>query len=148
MLTLFESPSTATHPAEASPDVSDDGPSWRLAQAVHLLRLTVADASLRAREEAQHFEHASVDHWQALGRAHGYYEATLVLRAWTHPIQPEDVVERLEQRSSSAQVNYERVAPTAQNATVRRAFHGARVWALRWVTTQVGELAAHAYSLS
>ena len=147
MLTLFE-PATAPHPAESIADAPSEAPSWRLAQTIHLLRLTVADASLRAREEAQRYNRTSVDHWGALGRAHGYHEATLVLRTWTHPDQHDAVLELLEHRTRIALVNRDHVSLAAGNPTMSRAFHGARAWSLRWVMTQVGELSAHAHSLS
>lgn len=146
MLTLFE-PSTALASPESA-TTPTDGPSWRLTQAMHLLRLTVADASLRAREEAQHFSRTSIDHWAAMGRAHGYHEAVLVLRTWTHPEQHDAVLTYLDQHARSAMVRRERANLALSNPLTTRAFHGARAWALRWVMTQVGELAAHANSLS
>jgi hypothetical protein len=126
-----------------------DVPPWRLTGAIQLLRLTVADASLRARDDAQHYGGDSIDHWFALGRAHGYHEAAFTLRNWVYPSQHEDVLRRLEHRLQLAFVNRDRGVQVQEASLANsRAFHSARAWALRWTIAQVGELDAHALAWS
>jgi hypothetical protein len=143
-------------PSFALPITDDSGngaahdvPPWRLTGAIQLLRLTVADASLRARDEAQRCDRASLDHWFARGRAHGYHEAAYALRRWVHPAQHEMVLRRLEQRLRMALISRDQgTEPRDANPAEMRAFHSARAWALRWAIAQVGELDAHALAWS
>ncbi len=123
-------------------------PSWQLTAAIHQLRLTVADASLRAREEARQQPRATREHWAALGRGYGFHEATQVLRGWTHPSQHDAVLAQLARATQSATEAQAGVPGTHPRAAQVDAFHTARAWALRWVMTQVGELSAHASALS
>ena len=134
---------------ERGNDAASDVLPWRLTGAIQLLRLTLADASLRARDEAQRFERTSDEHWFALGRAHGYREAVYALRSWVHPAQHEAVLRRLEQRLRLALVSRDREG-TLRDASPTHvcAFHSTRAWALRWAIAQVGELDAHALSWS
>lgn len=136
---------STTGVAEPSPT---ETPSWRLTRSIHTLRLTIADASLRAREEAQRYNRALPEHWISLGRARGYHEAAMTLRSWTHPDVHTSVLAALERQAQRAEQH--QIDDTASNlapATIR-AYHNARAWALRWVLTQVSELSAHAIAMS
>jgi hypothetical protein len=153
MITLFDpSAPGAAGPISAISAAGDPTAagesSWLLTQAVHALRLVVADAHLRARDDAQRTDRASIEFWYALGRAQGYREAAAILRGWNHPGQHEAVFEHLAQRGRQAQTDAERHARSDAEQRPRAAFHLARSWALRWVMTQVGELGAHASQLS
>ncbi len=123
-------------------------PSWKLTDAICVLRLTVADASLRAREEAHAHPRAERQHWAALGRAQGFYEAASILRGWTHPQQHDAVLARLAQSVKAAASMRERVPAGHPHSEDVRAFHEARAWTLRCVLNQVGELCAHSCALS
>ena len=123
-------------------------PSWKLTDAIRVLRLTVADASLRAREEAHARPRTSREHWAALGRAQGFQEAVFILRAWTHPQQHEAALTRLAQCVANAGSSRDRVPSNHPRSAEMRAFHEAHTWTLRRVLNQVGELCAHAGALS
>ncbi|MBA3823576.1 MAG: hypothetical protein H0X24_06665 [Ktedonobacterales bacterium] len=141
----FALPITDTSGNGAALDVTP----WRLTGAIQFLRLTVADASLRARDEAQHYDQTSSEHWFARGRAHGYHEAAYALRSWVHPTQHDAVLRRLEHRLHLALISRDQGdAPHDATPADRRAFQSARAWALRWAIAQVGELDAHALAWS
>jgi hypothetical protein len=147
MQTLYEA-LTAPSWAEEATSVPAGMTSWQLTAAIHQLRLTVADASLRAREEARQHSRASREHWASLGRAYGFHEATGILRAWTHPTQHDAVLARLAGAIQSATEALAGVPGAHPRHVQICAFHAARAWVLRWVMSQVGELSAHACSLS
>lgn len=146
MQTLYD-PASAFAAAAASPAL-DGVPNWKLTDAVRQLRLTVADASLRARDDARRHPRTSGTHWSAVGRAQGFHEATLILRDWTHPTQHDAVLSHLHRAAQMARTTRERIPATHPRATQMRAFHTARAWALHWTLNQVGELDAHANALS
>lgn len=110
-------------------------PSWNLTRAIHMLRLTIADASLRAREEARHHYHDTNEHWYVLGCARGYQKVAAVLRNWTHPEERNDVLAALEHQAWQAHAHAQR-ADTDNTV----GFYDAYGWTLDWALTQVREL--------
>ncbi len=81
-------PSAAPDEASAAPPVADFPIvplPWQSTDAAHRLRLSVADASLRAREEARQCHYGSPAFLNALGHARGYEDAVALLRQWSHP---------------------------------------------------------------
>jgi hypothetical protein len=146
MQTLSDSASALA--AAAASSAPNGVPTWKLTDAVRQLRLALADASLRARDDARRLPRTDGDHWFAVGRAQGFQEAALILRDWTHPFQHEAVLAHLHRAAQVAHATRERIPASHPRATQMRAFHSARAWALRWTLNQVGELDAHAHGLS
>ncbi len=111
-------------------------PSWDLTRAIHHLRLSAADACLRAREDARQQDRTTLEHWHALGRAQGYQKANEMLRRWRHPDDRDAVLLALERQTHRARDR--RHAVTApQSAGL---FYEAYVWALECVLMQVREI--------
>jgi hypothetical protein len=146
MQTLYD-PASAFAAASAS-SAPTGVPPWKLTDAVRQLRLTVADASLRARDDARRHSHTSGDYWSAVGRAQGFHDAALILRDWTHPTQHEAVLTHLHRAAQAARTARECIPTSHPRAPQMRAVHAARAWALHWTLNQVGELVAHANALS
>lgn len=148
MISLFSLSPMVLPTEDAAAVASPDTPFWRLTHDMSFLRLTVADASLRAQEDAQHFDHTSADHWCALGRARGYHEAAITLRGWTHPDQHEVVLAQLAERLARAERRHASAPLPAADSSHADVYTQARCWSLRWVMTQARELCAHASAIS
>lgn len=122
--------------ARPDPSTFASGHAWELTRAVHNLRLTIADACLRAQEEALRIEHESAAYWSAMGRAYGYQKAVTILRGWSHPDCAEEIIAQLTRRVMHARRRVQRAAERP-NA---RAFSQNYLWALEWTITQTREL--------
>jgi len=126
---------------DPKPDIrrplDDPAPSWELTRAIHLLRLTIADACLRAREEARQFHRNQPEYWTALGNAHGYQIATTILRGWIAPDKSVACIESLAEQLHIAQQSQRRHLSHTKSSQV---FYDAYAWTLGWVMMQIHEL--------
>jgi hypothetical protein len=119
---------------------AEQTPAWELTRAVYLLRLSVADACLRAREEARLSRRASAEYWSALGRAHGFQRAAEALRTWIRPDLQHPAIAQLEQLIARVRSN---PTPTSVfDADANSAFYTSYSWAIEWVLSQIRELRA------
>lgn len=148
MISMFNLSPMALPIEDAAAVASPDTPFWRLTNDMSYLRLTVADASLRAQEDAQQFEHTSPDHWISLGRARGFHEAAMTLRGWTHPDQHEAVLAQLDERLARAERRFANAPLPTADLSHAEVYNRARCWSLRWVMMQARELCAHASAIS
>jgi hypothetical protein len=118
--------------------VSQRDPGWELVHAVRHLRLTIADASLRTREEARSYQQTEVEYWMLLGHAHGYQKAAQALRTWVRPDLRENSQELLETMVARAHESSNRDVSTASTKT--HTFVSSYSWALTQVLYQIREL--------
>jgi hypothetical protein len=133
---VYSSRLNLTLMANKEPDlVSERNPDWELVHAVHLLRLTIADASLRTREEARSHQQTEVEYWMLLGHAHGYQKAAQALRTWVNPDLRENSQEQLETLVARA---HERGVSISSAKT--HTFVSSYIWALTHVLYQIREL--------
>jgi|GEM_PF-3096536 len=112
--------------------------SWDLTRVIHALRLTIADACLRARDDAQSYKKTSAEHWYALGRAQGYQKSAALLRRWQHPDERENALNAIEALGVTAAHR----ASKATSGSDVAYYYEAYVWSLTWVAMQIRELCA------
>jgi 16S rRNA C1402 N4-methylase RsmH len=129
-------PFSVIHGSEGAP-IASSSLTWELTQAVHLLRLTIADASLRAREDVRNYPQTSTEYWTTLGQSHGYQKAAAILREWSHPAKRIETIRALETLVKHA---HERADSDVERSPATKTFYAAYCWALNWVLARVREL--------